>query len=341
MIRGAMRPSPLRHLTWAVAVLLGGAGIAAFMAEPNAMNAPASAELGTASQCASHSGLPPAWGTDKFAGMKRLAGGTFVLGSMDGYPEERPPREATVSPFWLDQTEVTNAQFAAFVKSTGYVTDAEREGRGVVFRSPEAGAQGNADGWWHHMAGANWRHPDGPGGDVAKAENYPVVQVTRADATAYARWLGRRLPTEAEWEYAAKANGDGERIERGPRDSAGRPTGNFWQGSFPFVDVGEDGHAGRAPVGCFKSNGFGVHDMIGNVWEWTSDPWTGSHQAHGTGAPTRQGSSSASSQEGLIKGGSYLCSTEFCVRYRSSARHPQDPTLGTVHVGFRTAANAD
>jgi formylglycine-generating enzyme required for sulfatase activity len=340
MIRGRGHLSWLRH-RWAIAVLLAGAGITAFMTEPKALNGPASAELGTDRQCASYSGLPPAWQTNKFAGMKQLAGGTFVLGAIDGYPEERPVRETTVPPFWLDQTEVTNAQFEAFVKSTGYTTDAEREGRGVVFRPPAATSNGSAEGWWHHVAGASWKHPEGPGSDLTGRENYPVVQVTRADANAYAQWLGRRLPTETEWEYAAKANGVSERIERGPRDAAGRPIANFWQGNFPFLDVGEDGHAGRAPVGCFSSNGFGMHDMIGNVWEWTADAWTGNHQAHGTGSPVRKVSTGASAQVGLIKGGSFLCSTEFCVRYRSSARHPQDPTLGTVHVGFRTAMDVE
>lgn len=339
MIRGAGRRL-LPRSAWLIAVLLGGAGIAVFMGKPKALDMPASAELGTPSKCAAYSGLPLAWRTNKFAGMKRLAGGTFVLGSIEGYPEEKPSRQATVSAFWVDQTEVTNAQFEAFVKATGYVTDAEREGRGVVFRPPGDAAAADADGWWVHMAGASWKHPDGPASDLAEKEDHPVVQVTRADASAYAQWLGRRLPTEAEWEYAAKANGNGERIERGPRDLEGRPLANFWQGNFPFLDVAEDGHAGRAPVGCFKSNGFGLHDMIGNVWEWTSDAWTGSHQAHGTGAPVRKVDSRVSAPIGLIKGGSFLCSTDFCVRYRSSARQPQDPTLGTVHVGFRTAVDA-
>ena len=243
--------------------------------------------------------------------------------------------------FWIDRTEVTNRQFAAFVSATGYLTEVERAGSGAVFRSPgpQDDAQVTYGSWWVEVSGASWRHPEGPGSDLQGRDNQPVVQISRADAQAYARWLGRRLPTEAEWEYAAKANGKGERIERGPRDSVGRPAGNFWQGMFPYLDLGEDGFIGRAPVGCFAANGFQLHDMIGNVWEWTSDPWTGNHQPHGTGAPVGRRNASGETPEGLIKGGSFLCATNFCVRYRSSSRHPQDPALGAVHVGFRTVAD--
>lgn len=301
------------------------------------MTQPPSAELRPRHLCTAYDGLPPDWRSDKFSGMKLLSGGRFALGSIEGYPEERPVRQAEIRAFWLDETEVTNAQFAAFIEATGYVTDAEREGRGVVFRAPLPGANGTDQGWWHHVAGANWRHPDGPSSSLEGLSNHPVVQVTRDDASAYARWLGRRLPTEAEWEYAAKANGASEQIERGPRDAEGRPLGNFWQGNFPFLNVREDGYADRAPVGCYEANGYGLFDMIGNVWEWTSDPWTGSHQGHGTGAPHRVNAAAVTAVDGLIKGGSFLCSADFCVRYRASARHPQDTTLGAVHVGFRTA----
>lgn len=277
--------------------------------------------------------------------MRRLEAGEFVLGAMDGYPEERPARRASVAAFWIDRTEVTNAQFADFVRATGYVTDAERRGAGAVFHAPAPSADGATayGSWWVLTEGANWRQPEGPGSDLRGRDNQPVVQVTRADAEAYAAWLGRRLPTEAEWEYAAKAQGRGEQIERGPRDKEGRPAGNYWQGMFPYLDIGEDGFVGRAPVGCFAANGVELYDLIGNVWEWTADDWTGSHQAHGTGAPTFVASAAAGAvvgRQGLIKGGSFLCSTDFCVRYRASARHPQDVDMPVVHVGFRTVANS-
>jgi len=315
-------------------VLAAGAGLAAW-SHRAAPPAPRAAALGNGAACAAYSGLPPGWGSDPHAGMAYLPGGRFVLGAEDGYAEERPLREATATAFWIDRTEVTNAQFEAFVRATGHVTEGERNGSGAVFRAPplrraEEVAYGS---WWHAVPGADWRHPEGPGSTLAGRANQPVVQLTRADALAYARWLGRSLPTEAQWEYAARAGGQGERIERGPRDAKGRPSANFWQGFFPYMNSNEDGYPDRAPVGCYAANGFGLFDMIGNVWEWTSEPWHGSHQAHGSGAPP-----GPSGEEGLIKGGSFLCATEFCVRYRAAARHPQDSRLGAVHVGFRTVS---
>jgi formylglycine-generating enzyme required for sulfatase activity len=324
----------------ALAALAGGALAAlagGMLTLRPAPPSPALAALGSEAACAAYGGLPPAWGRDPHAGMLRLAGGSVTLGADDGYAEERPRRQARVDAFWIDRTEVTNAQFAAFVQATGHVTEAERRGRGVVFAAPPQGAGEVAYGsWWHEVAGADWRHPDGPGSSIAGRANQPVVQVTRADAQAYAHWLGRSLPTEAQWEYAARAGGQPERVERGPRDAQGRPRANFWQGLFPYLDTDEDGHAGRAPVGCYAANGYGLHDMIGNVWEWTADPWQGGYQPHGTGAPVA--ARGAVQGDGLIKGGSFLCATDFCVRYRASARHPQDLGLSTVHVGFRTVA---
>jgi sulfatase modifying factor 1 len=326
------------------ALVIGGAVVAvaggAFLtyglsATPALRPTPPEARLGNSEACADYSGLPPGWGSDSYAGMLRLPGGRFVLGSVDGYAEERPLRETTVEPFWIDRTEVTNAQFEAFVRATGYVTETERNGNGVVFRVPARGRGEEASfgSWWHAVPGADWRHPEGPGSSLRGRANQPVVQVTRTDASAYARWLGRTLPTEAQWEYAAKGGAREERVERGPRDRNGRPVANFWQGVFPYLDSAEDGYLGRAPVGCFPANGFGLYDMIGNVWEWTSEPWHGNHQPHGSGAPA-----AVSGEEGLIKGGSFLCATDYCVRYRTAARHPQDIRLGAVHVGFRTVS---
>jgi formylglycine-generating enzyme len=324
-----------------VATLAVAVGAIAALALPRPPISTPAVFLGSESSCSAYGGLPPEWGRDPHAGMVWLSGGQFTFGSDAGYLDERPVREATVAGFWIDRTEVTNAQFAAFVVATGYVTDAERRGAGVIFRSPEVNGSGEVayGSWWHEVAGANWRHPAGPASDLQGLMHHPVVQVTRADAQAYARWLGRRLPTEAEWEFAAKAGGAPERIERGPRGPDGRPSANFWQGQFPYLDLGEDGHKGLAPVGCFTANGYGLHDMIGNVWEWTADPWQGTAQAHGTDLAydhTRRRVDAA--PRGLIKGGSFLCSTDYCVRYRASARHPQDLDVPAAHVGFRTVA---
>ncbi|QBE67022.1 formylglycine-generating enzyme family protein [Pseudoduganella lutea] len=325
----------------AIALVAGAVLVASTVLVMQALGAapvaPVAAALGNRAACAAYSGLPPGWGSDPRAGMQRLPGGRFVLGAADGYPEERPVREATAAPFWIDRTEVTNAQYDTFVRATGYVTEGERNGSGAVFRAPPAGRGEDVayGSWWHAVRGADWRHPEGPGSSLRGRENQPVVQLTRADAAAYARWLGRSLPTEAQWEYAARAGGQGERIERGPRGQDGQPAANFWQGIFPYLDSREDGYADRAPVGCYPANGMGLHDMIGNVWEWTADRWHGDHQPHGTGAPA-----AISADEGLIKGGSFLCASDFCTRYRASARHPQDTALGAVHVGFRTVSPA-
>jgi formylglycine-generating enzyme required for sulfatase activity len=321
-----------RYLTVALGAALAAAGTAAAL---RPAPSPAAARLGSETACGAYAGLPPGWGEAAHAGMVRLDGGRFSLGADNGYAEERPPHEVAVRSFWIDRTEVTNAQFADFVQATRYVTEAERHGEGVVFRAPPKGQDVAYGGWWHAVRGADWRHPDGPQSSLHGREHEPVVQVTRADAQAYADWLGRSLPTEAEWEYAAKAAGRSERLERGPRDAEGRPVANFWQGVFPYLDAGEDGHTGRAPVGCFAANGFGLHDLIGNVWEWTADPWSGRHQAHGTGSAAPNGEHGPL---GLIKGGSFLCATDFCVRYRASARHPQERDVPASHIGFRTVA---
>lgn len=327
-----------RRVVQGMAAVAAGAALTAH-ALRDTPPAPAAIALGSNAACAAYSGLPPGWGSDAHAGMRHLPGGRFVLGATDGYAEERPVRDATAAPFWIDRTEVTNAQYDAFVRATGYVTEAERGAGGAVFRVPPEGRERDVayGSWWHIVKGADWRHPEGPHSSLQGRENQPVVQLTRADALAYARWLGRDLPTEAQWEYAAKAGGQGERLERGPRDAHGRPAANFWQGIFPFLDSREDGYADRAPVGCYRANGMGLYDMIGNVWEWTSDPWQGSHQPHGTGAPVADPAAQPAAQ-GVIKGGSFLCASDFCTRYRAAARHPQDVGLGAVHVGFRTVS---
>lgn len=270
-----------------------------------------------------------------------MPGGTFTLGAGPVLPGEGPPKRVTVGAFRIDRTEVTNAEFAAFVEATGYVTLAERtpdprlypgvdpallKPSSLVFMGKTDDArQADSTRGWRVVPGANWRHPEGPGSSIRGRENAPVVHVGYEDALAYARWRGRDLPSEAEWEYAARGGLEGARYTWGDQPAApNRPMANHWQGPFPAQDTGEDGHAGQAaPVGCYPPNGFGLYDMAGNVWEWTSDA-----------APSLDGGPPAR----LIKGGSYLCADDFCFRYRPAARQPGPPDTGASHIGFRTVA---
>lgn len=314
------------------ALLLACAGVVAW--RPGA--GPAEAHLGTEALCRAGTGLPAGWGTDARAGMVQLPAGSFTFGSTRGYPDERPvsaDRQA-VAGFWIDQTEVTNAQFAAFVHATGYVTQAEREGAAVLFHRPtEAELRQRPYAWWSYVRGASWKGAGTP------QANQPVTLVTQADALAYARWLHRDLPTEAEWEYAGKAGRDDDQLDTAPVDKGGRPTANYWQGPFPLADTAQDGHAGLAPVGCYAPNAFRLYDMIGNAWEWTKDPYTGPRQPHANG-DTAAVAVRATNQPTVIKGGSFLCSPSYCVRYRASARESQEADLGAAHIGFRTVLRA-
>ncbi|NNE56674.1 MAG: formylglycine-generating enzyme family protein [Hellea sp.] len=251
-----------------------------------------------------------------------VIGGTAKLGSEQHYREERPLRKAEITSFNIDETEVTNGQFAAFVDATGYITDAEKPQPGydvtggAVFVEPTD----ENPSWWQFIDGANWRHPEGPDSSIKGRAFEPVVQVSLNDARAYAKWAGRRLPTESEWEYAANAGADTEFVwgdERAPND---KEMANSWQGTFPIENTLEDGYLFRAPVGCYDPNNFGLYDMIGNVWEWTETVYQDS-----AGEPIH-----------VIKGGSFLCAPNYCRRYRSSARQPQEAGLPTNHIGFRT-----
>jgi len=285
--------------------------------------------------------LPKGFAKQAHAGQVLVPPGWVRLGTDGGYPDERPASSPVqVKAFWMDRTEVTNAQFAAFVKATGHVTDAERQGGGAVFEVPTPDALRERPlAWWRFVTGANWRHPKGPGSELRGHWAEPVVLVTQADALAYARWLGRDLPTEAEWEHAAKAGRNDSRLDVAPTDPRGRPTANYWQGSFPLNDLAQDGFAGLAPVGCYAANRWGLHDLIGNAWEWTRDAHTGSHQNHANGDPSLLRTSlPRPSARAVIKGGSFLCSPDYCVRYRASAREAQEPDLATSHVGFRTVS---
>lgn len=290
--------------------------------------------LGSLESCARYSGLPPQWGHDPKAGMVRVEKGSFTLGTNLGYADERPEMKTSVGGFWIDRTEVTVAQFASFVKATGYVTTAEKEGSAVVFHPPTPEELKQRDyAWWTPVKGADWRHPAGPGSTAA--DNQPVTLVTLVDAEAYARWLGRELPSEAQWEYAGKAGRQGADLEREPRDRRGKPVANFWQGPFPSANTAEDGHIGLAPVGCYPANGFGLYDMRGNAWEQTRDPYTGSHGPAGF-ALALEPRAQKPDRPMVIKGGSHLCGRDFCVRYRASAREAHEANLPVSHIGFRT-----
>ena len=249
-------------------------------------------------------------------GMVRIPADVTQIGSDRFQPEERPEREVFVPTFLIDEHEVTNAEFQQFVDATGYKTTSEREGGGV-FRKPDSVAGLNdIRQWWVLDKSANWRFPHGQGGVAARPSD-PVVQVTVDDALAYARWRGRDLPTEEEWERAARGGLKDSDYTWGNQPD--QKKANYWQGAFPIFDSGTDGYEGVAPVGCFPPNGYGLFDMAGNVWELTNSKW-------------------GSSENPVIKGGSWLCADNYCLRYRPAARQSADYTLGTDHIGFRTVS---
>jgi formylglycine-generating enzyme len=251
------------------------------------------------------------------ADMAWVPGGELLLGAEARLPEEGPPRRVRVAGFWMSTHEVTMAEFARFVAATGYRTVAERvpdkgppelcEPGSAVFTAPA----GPDPRWWRWQPGASWRRPAGPGG-AASAPAEPVVHIAYEDALAYARWRGLALPSEAQWERAARLGGVD--VEQAPPE---RPVANHWQGPFPVSDLASDGYPGRAPVGCFPRDRAGLYDMIGNVWEWTRD------------------AAGAGDARGVIKGGSWLCADNYCARYRPAARQFQERGLGTDHIGFR------
>lgn len=297
--------------------------------------------LGGNASCHAYSGLPAGWDADPLAGMVRIGGGRFSPGTEGGYPDERPLAAVTLEDFWIDRTEVTRAQFASFVAATGYVTEAERSGGAAVFQAPlNNSVDGTALPWWRYVKGADWRHPEGPQAAPAALDAHPVTLVTLADAQAYAMWRGNALPSEAQWEYAARGGQPSQRLGEEPVDEQGRPTANYWQGVFPVQDAGEDGYAYLAPVGCFAANLYGLFDMIGNVWEWTADAQWGPIISHANGDPGLSRNFLGTSRPQVIKGGSYLCASSYCARYRTAARERQEADLATSHVGFRTIRRA-
>jgi len=296
-----------------------------------------------------------------------IPGGTFLMGSDQFYPEERPVHEVTVDGFWIDPLQVTVAEFARFVDATGYVTLAERPLDPADY--PEADPELLVPGslvfqrtrgpvplddyrhWWAYVPGASWRRPLGQDSSVEERRDHPVTHVVWEDAQAYAAWAGKELPTEAEWEYAARGGLEGKTFTWGDEFApGGRMMANTWQGEFPWQNTLDDGFEGTSPVGSFPANGFGLYDMAGNVWEWTEDffrprhPDEPRHACCGPVANPRVTSPNQSfdlTQPGgtiarrVIKGGSHLCAPSYCLRYRPAARQAHALDSSTSHLGFR------
>jgi formylglycine-generating enzyme required for sulfatase activity len=277
-----------------------------------------------------------------------MTGGRFLMGSNAFYPEERPARPAAVDGFWIDRYPVTNAEFRAFVAATGYITVCERPPDpalypeadpvllvpgSAVFRKPSGPVSlRNSRAWWEYLPGADWRHPQGPDSSVDGCDNHPVVHIAYADACAYAAWAGKALPTEAEWEFAARGGLDGATYAWGEAFApAGRPMANVWHGRFPWENLKPDGY-GTTPVDAFPANSYGLNDMIGNVWEWTASffapPGAGLEKSCCT-------TSEPAFALRVVKGGSYLCAPNFCLRYRPAARQGEAVDTSTCHIGFR------
>ena len=278
-----------------------------------------------------------------------LEGGCFDMGETRIYREEGPVIERCIEPFEIWSHEITTAEYARFAEATHYKTRAERgwaakeaSGPGIdmapssaVFVPPKTPSR--SMNWWKLIDGANWRRPLGPAGGAAKGAD-PVVHLTREDAEAYAKWAGGRLPTEAEWEFAARGGLNGKLLSWDEAETTAlEDQANTWQGVFPVINTGDDGYVGLSPAGSFPPNGFGVYDMIGNAWEWTSSSYYSSHaageakQIHPNGYDPAQGNVPV----GVIKGGSFLCNKSYCYRYRPAARQAQDLIFGTSHIGFR------
>ncbi len=289
--------------------------------------------------------------------MAWIPGGVFWMGSDDGQADEKPVHQVTVDGFWIDKTEVTNEQFEKFTRATGYVTVAERKpdakdfpgvppdklvAGSVVFRpKPDTVSLENHFVWWEYVAGANWRHPEGPDSTITGREKHPVVHICWFDAQAYAQWAGKRLPTEAEWERASRGGREREPYMWGGEVApAGKWQANIWQGRFPNENTQSDGYRGTAPVASFTANGYGLCDMAGNVWEWCADWYLPDYYENAPAKnPPGPDTSFDPNEPGVAKrvqrGGSYLCSDLYCIGYRPSARMKASPDTGLSHGGFR------
>lgn len=285
--------------------------------------------------------------------MVMIPAGTLLMGSDEFYPDERPVHERPVAAFWIDRYEVTNAEYAVFVDATGYVTVAEREldpaafpgadpaelVPGAMVFTPSDGPVDLRDwrGWWRWQPGASWRHPFGPGSSIEDRQRHPVVHVAYEDALAYATWAGKRLPSEAEHEYAARGGRVGERFAWGDEAyPGGVAQANTWLGRFPYDNRGV---GDAAPVGSYPPNGYGLYDMTGNVWEWTASFY---NAAPASAQQSCCHSSNASDPfvKRVVKGGSFLCAPNHCLRYRPAARQGEAVDTSTCHIGFRCIARS-
>ena len=291
--------------------------------------------------------------------MAQIPAGTFRMGSEDFYPDERPVREIEVGEFWMDPAPVTVREFRRFVRETGHVTVAERPldpaaypdadpallVPGSLVFTPSRGPVPLDDlrSWWRYVPGACWHRPEGPGSDTYTRARHPVTHVAHEDAQAYATWAGKALPTEAEWERAARGGLEGKHFAWGDEE---RPDGallaNFWQGEFPWRNTAEDGYAGTSPVGSYPPNGFGLSDVCGNVWEWTTDWFTPTHDSDPPAPccppPPELGDEPIPRR--VIKGGSHLCAPSYCLRYRPAARQGEPIDTSTSHLGIRCIVRA-
>jgi sulfatase modifying factor 1 len=304
-------------------------------------------------------------GRADFANMVRIPGGTFWMGSNCHYPEEAPEHQVRVDEFRIDRFPVTNRDFSRFVEETGYVTFAEISptaesypgalpemlyAGSLVFIQPKQRVSMNVYNWWQFLRGANWRHPFGPTSSIERIGAHPVVHIAYCDAEAYAKWAGKSLPTEAEWEFAARGGLERTAFAWGEEFlPSARHMANTWQGEFPWNNLCSDGYERTSPVGVFPANGYGLHDMIGNVWEWTSDWYQPKHDAirvktccipQNPRGPTEEGSYDSREPNlkiprKVLKGGSHLCAPNYCQRYRPAARFPHQVDTSTSHIGFR------
>lgn len=298
--------------------------------------------------------------------MVRVEGGTFTMGSDDHYPEEAPAHKVTVDGFWIDPRPVTNRQFKRFVRDTGHVTLAEKKPNpkdypgalpqmlyagSLVFSPPDRVVDtSDFTVWWQYMKAADWRHPYGPGSNIHGKDDHPVVHIAYADALAYAVWAGKDIPTEAEWEYAARGGHEGREYAWGDELApGGRHMANTWQGIFPNENLVEDGYERTSPVGSYPPNDYGLYDMIGNVWEWTADWYAAQHRADpGKACCIPRNPRGVAMDDSfdpempqiriprkVLKGGSHLCAPNYCQRYRPAARHAEPVDTSTSHLGFR------